>query len=141
MPSGQMPCIRCSECAQVCPARLLPQDLLAGARNQNIGILETQGLEACIECGCCDYVCPSAIPITAELAEAKTLLARARFEEKRATAAIANQARHNTRHESESVQRDAELRAQTTAIEQASDESDPVAAAISRARARRRAAD
>ncbi len=56
-------CIRCGFCATACPARLLPQQLYAYSRNQNLEQLEQLNLADCIECGACDYVCPSHIPL------------------------------------------------------------------------------
>lgn len=59
----EMPCIRCGECARVCPAMLLPQQLNLQVRNGLWKPLEEYGLSSCIECGCCDHVCPSHIPL------------------------------------------------------------------------------
>jgi electron transport complex protein RnfC len=59
----EMPCIRCGECARVCPASLLPQQLQQLVRHQHWDEASAHGLGACIECGCCDYVCPSHIPL------------------------------------------------------------------------------
>jgi electron transport complex protein RnfC len=59
-----MPCIRCGECAEACPAHLLPQQLYWHARASQFDPLTEQGLFDCIECGCCDVVCPSQIPLT-----------------------------------------------------------------------------
>ncbi|MEJ8567394.1 electron transport complex subunit RsxC [Elongatibacter sediminis] len=60
----EMPCIRCGECARVCPARLLPQQLHAQVCHDLLDEAADFGLDACIECGCCDYVCPSHIPLS-----------------------------------------------------------------------------
>lgn len=65
-------CIRCGECAQVCPAQLLPQQLFWHARADEFDKLEPYHLFACIECGCCDVVCPSQIPLTQYFRYAKT---------------------------------------------------------------------
>ncbi len=73
-PRPEMPCIRCSECSQVCPALILPQELLTAAARHDMGALVDLGLDACIECGCCDYVCPSHIPMTSRFIEAKRAL-------------------------------------------------------------------
>jgi electron transport complex protein RnfC len=60
---AEQPCIRCGDCARVCPAGLLPQELHRAVRSRDTALLERFGLADCIECGCCDYVCPSAIPL------------------------------------------------------------------------------
>jgi electron transport complex protein RnfC len=66
-----MPCIRCGECVQVCPARLLPQELNTAALRSDSLRLRELGLRDCIECGCCDYVCPSKIPMLERFIAAK----------------------------------------------------------------------
>ena len=95
-PQPEMPCIRCGECARVCPATLLPQQLHLQITNELWKQVEEYGLSACIECGCCDYVCPSHIPLvewfrfgkgeTRKLAleNEAAELARKRFEEREA---------------------------------------------------------
>jgi len=70
----ERPCIRCGDCADACPARLLPHELLAAMRRQDQPLLAELGLRDCIECGCCDYVCPSAIPLTAGFVATRRLL-------------------------------------------------------------------
>lgn len=69
----EMPCIRCGECAHVCPAYLLPQQLLRFSHQHDRAALLELGLNDCIECGCCDYVCPSQIPLAATFIAAKKL--------------------------------------------------------------------
>ena len=67
----EWPCIRCGDCAEVCPSRLLPQELLRYSRSFGFDELDSLGLRDCIECGCCDVVCPSQIPLTAYFRGAK----------------------------------------------------------------------
>ena len=69
-----MPCIRCGECAEVCPAQLLPQQLYWHARAAELDQLGDYHLFDCIECGCCDVACPSQIPLTQYFRYAKTEL-------------------------------------------------------------------
>lgn len=71
----EMPCIRCGNCSEVCPAMLLPQQLHWYLQRPDLGALERLGLLDCIECGCCDYVCPSQIPLAERFREAKPVLA------------------------------------------------------------------
>jgi Na+-translocating ferredoxin:NAD+ oxidoreductase subunit C len=67
-----MPCIRCGECAEVCPAQLLPQQLYWHARSGELDQLDDYHLFDCIECGCCDVACPSQLPLTQYFRYAKT---------------------------------------------------------------------
>ncbi len=71
-PGAELPCIRCGECSQACPAGLMPQELHNVWRARDVPALEALGAVDCIECGACDYVCPSFIPLTARLTEAKS---------------------------------------------------------------------
>ncbi len=72
---GEMPCIRCGECARVCPARLAPQQLLSLIRSGDLEQAQQRwALEDCIECGCCNAVCPSHIPLASYYRYAKSEL-------------------------------------------------------------------
>lgn len=62
-PAAEQPCIRCGECANVCPASLLPQQLYWFARARELEKAAHFNLADCIECGACAYVCPSQIPL------------------------------------------------------------------------------
>jgi electron transport complex protein RnfC len=62
-PKPALPCIRCTRCAEVCPAELQPQDLYWFAKANNFGKAQEFHLFDCIECGACAYVCPSNIPL------------------------------------------------------------------------------
>ena len=88
----EMPCIRCGDCASVCPAGLLPQQLHRAALADSHDALREFGARDCIACGLCDYVCPSQIPLADRFRDA-----RRRLDEADAMAARAADARE--RHE------------------------------------------
>ncbi|MHB9021652.1 MAG: electron transport complex subunit RsxC [Halothiobacillus sp.] len=86
------PCIRCSLCAEACPADLLPQQLYWYARAKQFDRAVEYHLFDCIECGVCSAVCPSHLPLVdfyrfaktevwaQERDHSKASLARERFE-------------------------------------------------------------
>ncbi len=65
-------CIRCAQCAEVCPVQLLPQQLYWQTRAKNYDRSEEYHLFDCIECGCCSAVCPSQIPLVQYYRAAKS---------------------------------------------------------------------
>jgi len=71
-PAPALPCIRCGDCAEVCPASLLPQQLHFFALGQQHEQLKAHHLFDCIECGACAYVCPSSIPLVQYYRAAKS---------------------------------------------------------------------
>jgi Na+-translocating ferredoxin:NAD+ oxidoreductase subunit C len=134
-PDGpELPCIRCGDCAGVCPARLLPQQMLWDVRADALDRSRADGLFDCIECGCCDLVCPSHIPLTQHFRHAKTALREA---DREAAEARAARERHDARQAR--VERlEAERAERTAARKAALSSGDAVQAAIARARARKR---
>ena len=92
----EMACIRCSSCADACPASLLPQQLYWYSKSEEFDKCEEYNLSDCIECGACAYVCPSEIPLVQYYRQAKSEIyarkqdslaadrAKVRFEEKNA---------------------------------------------------------
>lgn len=109
-PGPEMPCIRCGDCAAVCPVQLLPQQLFWYACADNEKRLRSYGLTDCIECGCCDLVCPSHIPLTADFRKAK-----GRFQELADEKARAERARRRFEARNERLQRDQQQRDQELA--------------------------
>jgi electron transport complex protein RnfC len=79
-----MPCIRCTRCAQACPADLQPQELFWFAKSKNFEKAQEYKLFDCIECGCCSYVCPSHIPLVQFYRFAKSEIAAQEKERKAA---------------------------------------------------------
>lgn len=77
-------CIRCGECAAVCPIRLLPQQLHWFTAADDESALREHGLLDCIECGCCDLVCPSHLPLTTTFRTAKARIRELEDEKARA---------------------------------------------------------
>ncbi|MEJ2298745.1 MAG: electron transport complex subunit RsxC, partial [Woeseiaceae bacterium] len=104
-----LPCIRCGECAAVCPTQLLPQQLYWYACADDEQKLRDFGLIDCIECGCCDLVCPSHIPLTADFRTAKARIRELADEKARAERARRRFEARNDRLEREQQERDDEL--------------------------------
>ncbi len=140
--NNEMACIRCTACAEACPASLLPQQLQWYAKDQDYEKCQEYHLFDCIECGACAYVCPSEIPLVQYYRQAKAEIkarnvetenaerARVRFEEKQARMERDKQEREN-RHQQAAQKRRAEM-----AQKQAQGGEDAVAAAIARVKAK-----
>jgi len=107
--SPELPCIRCGDCAAVCPIQLQPQALIWHTRADNENQLRLHGLTDCIECGCCDLVCPSHIPLTAEFRRAKARIRELADEKARAERARLRFEARNERLEREQRDREREL--------------------------------
>lgn len=135
-PQREMPCIRCGECARVCPATLLPQQLHVQIKNGMWDDAAQYGLSACIECGCCDIVCPSHIPLVDWFRFGKSEL-RQRALDNEAT----SQARDRFEARDARLLRDKQERAEKMAsrkqlLKDRAKNSDPIQASIERAKAR-----
>jgi len=105
----ERPCIRCGECAIVCPVMLQPQQLYWFACTDNESKLRKFGLTDCIECGCCDLVCPSHIPLTASFRQAKARVREQADEKARAERARQRFESRTERLEIEKKKREDEL--------------------------------
>ena len=143
-PEPAMPCIRCGDCAEVCPMILQPQQLYWHARNQDFDDLRRDGLFDCIECGACAYVCPSHIPLVGIYRHAKSAIRDADREQQEAEAARQRYEFRQARLERERRERDERRRRKKEALHSGAETSGTpdrkaeIQAAIARARARKR---
>jgi electron transport complex protein RnfC len=101
----QMPCIRCGECEQACPAQLQPQELYWRIQGDNFAGADELGLGACIECGCCDLVCPSHIPLVQHFRYAKARVKTARIQHEQSNIARRRFENRQERLENEAARR------------------------------------
>ncbi len=105
-----LPCIRCGRCVDVCPVRLLPQQLYWYASSKNIDRLEQHHLFDCIECGCCAYVCPSNIPLVQYYRFAKTTILQQQREHQASDIARLRHEANQSRKEKIKREREEKLR-------------------------------
>ncbi len=136
----EMECIRCGECAEVCPASLLPQQLQWYAKDKDFDKCEELNLKDCIECGACAFVCPSEIPLVHYYREAKAEIRSRKDESVAAERAKRRFEEKNDRMERDKLAREnkfkkaAEVRRKNM---QTSQGDDAIAAAIARVNAQK----
>lgn len=80
------PCIKCSECLNVCPVSLPPIMISNAYEKGDLKKAEKLGALDCIDCGACSYICPSKIPILENIQEAKKAIIEKKEEEKKVAA-------------------------------------------------------
>ncbi|PLR19862.1 electron transport complex subunit RsxC [Pantoea endophytica] len=100
-------CIRCSACADACPAKLLPQQLFWYSQGGDHEKARAHNIDDCIECGACAYVCPSNIPLVQYYRQEKAELRAIDLEAKRTAEAKARFEARLARLEREKLAREA----------------------------------
>lgn len=76
------PCIRCGRCVQVCPSRLIPQQMMERSLAEDVdGFEALHGME-CMECGSCTYICPAKRALTQNFKTMRQMVAARRRGEK-----------------------------------------------------------
>ncbi|MFA0555678.1 electron transport complex subunit RsxC [Vibrio sp. 10N.222.55.A1] len=140
----EMECIRCSACAEACPASLLPQQLQWHAKANELDKCEELNIKDCIECGACAFVCPSEIPLVQYYRQAKAEIKTRKDEAAAAERAKIRFEEKNARMERDKAER--ENRFKKAADNRRKDMKtsggdDAIAAAIARVKAQKSAAD
>lgn len=135
--SEEQACIRCSQCADACPAGLLPQQLYWFSRGQEHEKARQHHLFDCIECGACAYVCPSSIPLVQYYRQEKAEIKAADQEAARAAQAKERFEARQARLEREKAAR--ELRHKQAAVKVTESDQSAVQAAVARQTASRAA--
>ncbi|HHN8620014.1 TPA: electron transport complex subunit RsxC [Escherichia fergusonii] len=129
-PQEEQGCIRCSSCADACPADLLPQQLYWFSKGQQHDKATAHNIADCIECGACAWVCPSNIPLVQYFRQEKAEIAAISQEERRAAEAKARFEARQARLEREKAAR--LERHKKAAVQPAEKDKDAIAAALAR---------
>ncbi|WP_343553592.1 electron transport complex subunit RsxC [Pantoea sp.] len=128
-------CIRCSACADACPAKLLPQQLFWYSQGGDHDKARAHNIGDCIECGACAYVCPSNIPLVQYYRQEKAELRAIDLEAKRTAEAKARFEARQARLEREKLAREA--RHEQAKQRSARSDQGELDAAVARAKARK----
>lgn len=132
-------CIRCSACADACPADLLPQQLYWFSKGQQHDKATSHHISDCIECGACAWVCPSSIPLVQYFRQEKAEIHAIRQEEQRAAEAKARFEARQQRLEREKIAREA--RHKKAAVQPSSQkDQEAIQAALARVKAKQQQA-
>ncbi|SFM98992.1 electron transport complex protein RnfC [Izhakiella capsodis] len=133
-PLAEQSCIRCSACADVCPAALLPQQLYWYSRGGDHDKARIHHLDDCIECGACAYVCPSNIPLVQYYRQEKAELRAIDLDARRTAEAKARfEARKNRLGREKEAREARHQQAKTTVSERDQQE---ISAALARVKAK-----
>ncbi len=135
-PEEEKGCIRCSACADACPADLLPQQLYWFSKGQQHDKATSHNLADCIECGACAWVCPSNIPLVQYFRQEKAEIYALAQEEKRAAEAKLRFEARQARLERDKAAR--LERHKQAAVQPAAKDQDAINAALARVRERQR---
>ncbi|MCZ3381553.1 electron transport complex subunit RsxC [Kosakonia sp. SOY2] len=131
-PQEEKGCIRCSACADACPADLLPQQLYWFSKGQQHDKATAHNLSDCIECGACAWVCPSNIPLVQYFRQEKAEIYAIAEEEKRNAEAKARFEARQARLEREKIAR--QQRHKQAAVQPAAKDQLAIDAALARVR-------
>ncbi|WP_075181712.1 electron transport complex subunit RsxC [Pantoea sp. 1.19] len=131
-------CIRCSACADACPAGLLPQQLYWYSQGGDHDKARAHHIDDCIECGACAWVCPSNIPLVQYYRQEKAEIRAIDLEAARTAEAKARFEARQQRLEREKQARDAKHQQAKRSV--TAQEQDAVQAALARVKAKRAAA-
>ena len=132
-------CIRCSACADACPANLLPQQLYWYSQGGDHDKARAHHIDDCIECGACAWVCPSNIPLVQYYRQEKAELRAIDLEAKRTAEAKARFEARQARLEREKLAREA--RHEQAKRRVAASDQDAVSAALTRVKEKHAATD
>ncbi|MCW4439610.1 electron transport complex subunit RsxC [Vibrio splendidus] len=140
----EMECIRCSACAEACPASLLPQQLQWHAKANELDKCEDLNIKDCIECGACAFVCPSEIPLVQYYRQAKAEIKTRKDEATAAERAKIRFEEKNARMERDKAERENRFKKAADNRRKdmkSADGDDAIAAAIARVKAQKTTAD